>query len=365
MRRHCADRRALPDTHRLAMESRQNREAIISSHVESPIFVVGTPRSGTTLTARLLGNIDSMFMPGETHFLEDIYSRRTKLGPPQDAVVANRIGLRLATLYVRYNEHDDQRRVDGLLDGGLVQHVLADCTTYKAVFERFMTAQMTALGKSRWGNHVPRDLFMIATIMTWFPQARIVICARDPRDYLLSYRDNWRNWPGADAQRLRAIYHPLHTSLLWKASMRAALAAMKAWPEQTILNRYEDMVAGPSTQMAKICAFVGERPREGLLDTKFSNSSNPAAAAGGIFRRSVGRWREALPQVDVAIAQGVCRHEMRELDYDLDAVGAQSWPLVKTLVAAPLAAVRAWHSNARVRGPALPYLLRRISAMLQ
>ena len=357
-RRRCADRRA-------TLQSYQNREAIIPSHVERPIFVVGTPRSGTTLTARLLGNIDSMFMPGETHFFEDIYSRRTELGSPQDDAAAYRIRQRLATLYSRYNEYEDQRRLDGLLNSGLLQHALADCTTYKAVFERFMTAQMTALGRSRWGNHVPRDLFMIDAVLEWFPQAKIVICARDPRDYLLSYRDNWRNWPGADAQRLQAIYHPLHTSLLWKASMRAALTALKTWPDQTILSRYEDMVASPSAQMAKICKFVGERAHEGLLDTKFSNSSNPASAAGGIFRRSVGRWRETLPQVDVAIAQAVCQREMRELGYSLDPVGAQLWPLVRTVAAAPAAAIRAWHSNARVRGPALPYLLRRISAMLQ
>ncbi len=304
-------------------------------------------------------------MPGETHFFEDIYSRKTELGRPEDDVSAGRIQQRLATLYSRFNEHEDQRRVDGLFKCGLLQHELAACKSYKDVFERFMTAQMNARGKSRWGNHVPRDLFVIDTILEWFPDAKVVICARDPRDYLLSYRNNWRNWPGADARRLKAIYHPFHTSLLWKASMRAAFSALKTWPLQTFLSRYEDMVADPLLQMTKICEFLGEGAHEKLLETSFSNSSNPAIEAGGIFKQSVGQWRGALSQEDVAIVQAVCQREMHELGYHLDAVHAHYWPLVKILGAAPVAAIRAWSSNARVRGPGLPYLLRRLSAMLQ
>lgn len=42
----------------------------------APIFVFGIPRSGTTLTAMIIGRHSRLFMSGETHYIDDIYSRR-------------------------------------------------------------------------------------------------------------------------------------------------------------------------------------------------------------------------------------------------------------------------------------------------
>jgi len=39
----------------------------------SPIFVLGTPRAGTTLMARILDRHPRLFAPGETHFFEEIW----------------------------------------------------------------------------------------------------------------------------------------------------------------------------------------------------------------------------------------------------------------------------------------------------
>jgi len=54
----------------------------VAKNNTNPIFVVGTPRSGTILTAKILGRHSHIFMPGETHFFDDIYSRRIELGNP-------------------------------------------------------------------------------------------------------------------------------------------------------------------------------------------------------------------------------------------------------------------------------------------
>ncbi len=42
--------------------------------------MVGTPRSGTTLCASILGRHSTIYMGGENHFFEDIYARREQLG---------------------------------------------------------------------------------------------------------------------------------------------------------------------------------------------------------------------------------------------------------------------------------------------
>ena len=49
---------------------------------KSPIFIVGTLRSGTTLMANILGRHTELFIEGEFHFFDDIYSKRQVLGHP-------------------------------------------------------------------------------------------------------------------------------------------------------------------------------------------------------------------------------------------------------------------------------------------
>ena len=89
---------------------------INSNSRKSPIFIVGTPRSGTTLTSKILGRHTHIFMPGETHFFEDIYSRKTTDGTNFNKEDRNNIIERLLTLYSRFNEPGDQKRVDFLCE---------------------------------------------------------------------------------------------------------------------------------------------------------------------------------------------------------------------------------------------------------
>ncbi len=89
-----------------------------------PIFVVGTPRSGTTLTARILNRHSRIFMPGETHFFDDVYSRRREFGSIQTANARSEISNQLVTLYERYNEPADQQRIDLLFNDVAARNAL-------------------------------------------------------------------------------------------------------------------------------------------------------------------------------------------------------------------------------------------------
>ena len=55
-----------------------------------------------------------------------------------------------------------------------------------------MNIQMRSQGKSRWGNNVPKDIFNIDKILSFYPDAKILVCIRDPRDFLVSYKHFWQ-----------------------------------------------------------------------------------------------------------------------------------------------------------------------------
>lgn len=334
---------------------------------KTPIFIVGTPRSGTTMTARILGNHPHFFMPGETQFMHDIYARREQLGDPRDPAARERILERLSSLYRRYNSAFDQGRYDQVFaDPAAVEQLRAACIDYAQLFDTFMQLQARFRGKIRWGNNSPKDVFHVEEILELFPDARIIFCVRDIRDFLLSYKGKWRIATEGHKDRLRELYHPVLTSLLWKATMRRLPAVQARVPAKNfMISRYEDMVTSPREMIDRLCGVVDTTYDERMLQISSRNSSNEPgqAAAGGIFSSSIGLWKRDLSTEEIHIAQTIAGKEMAELGYPMEPVQPNPLKLAALRLGAPLAVLRAYRANRSQHGPMWQYFSRRLGAL--
>lgn len=328
-------------------------------NTDAPIFIVGAPRSGTTLTAQLLGNHSNIFMPGETHFLNDIYSRRRILGEPENLESLDAITARLSTLYSRLNELPDQERVDRLFSSGALPSALSGCRSYRDVFAAFMKTQMESEGKVRWGNQVPREVFEIKLLLEMFPNAKIIGCVRDVRDFLFSYREKWSRESDERASRLKKLYHPVITSMIWRKSNSALAQAARRYPENVLISRYEDLVNDPEGKLLKLCDFIGESFEPDMLETTFSNSSARKGEVG-IFKSGINRWSGQLAESDVFIAQTLCGKLMQHHQYRAAPVRPGVVSVTGIILSTPFKLFRALHANRAIRGPLLPYLWKRI-----
>jgi hypothetical protein len=330
-----------------------------------PIFVVGPPRSGTTLMAKILGRHSRIFMPGETHFFDDIVSRRRELGEVRDLDSIERVIARLRTLYGRYNEPPDQKRIDKILEEPHAVESLRACRSYEEILSCFMKLQMRPAGKVRWGNNVPKDLFHIKEILSFYPDARIVICVRDVRDFLLSYQNKWTVSSDENVERLRRLYHPVLTSLLWRASVKQIARLEVLGPrENFLLVRYENLVADPARAVQDICRFIGEDFEAAMLNVDEQNSSF-AVKQNGIYSSSVGRWRRALSNEEVYTAQRITKKYLGDLGYAIEQLEIDPVKLGHIWATLPVALFRAVRANRAIRGPLVPYLARRISALVR
>lgn len=330
-----------------------------------PIFVVGAPRSGTTLTAGMLGNHRDIFTCGETHFIEDIYNAHRELGDPVDPIARQRIIDKLRTLYGRYNESPDQERVERMFDDGDLPRMLDGCRTYPELFDTFMRCQAEAAGKCRWGHHVPRDVFEVKTLLRFFPDARVIGCVRDPRDFQLSYRDKWRRGEGWEADRLKKLYHPILTAMLWRGSMNALDRRVRQFGERIFVNQYEAMVSDPEAQARKICAFVGEPYDPAMLDVSSENSSSEnAQQEKRIFTSSIARWRGRLSHEEIILCQLMCGRLMSKFGYRLEPQPVNALAVAHYVLTLPGSTIRALTANRTKRGPLLPYLVKRIKSLI-
>lgn len=330
-----------------------------------PIFVVGAPRSGTTLTARILGRHSCVFMPGETHFFDDIYARRRELGELQNAESIQSVTARLKTLYERYNEKPDQERIEKLLEKQDVIEKLTSCRTYKELFSCFMEIQMQLEGKIRWGNNVPKDIFQIKEIATFYPDAKILICIRDVRDFLISYQNKWKVAAEDNAERLTNLYHPVVTSLLWQASVKQIDRVKDLIPRENLMMiRYESLVHNPEKLVREICRFIGEDFEEAMLNVDEENSSFQVEQKG-IYSSSVGRWRQRLTNEEAYIAQKITGSWLLEFGYTTADVKINPLKVGLMFATLPYGMWRAMHANRAIRGPLLPYVVKRLAALWQ
>lgn len=331
----------------------------------APIFVVGTPRSGTTLWARILGQHSRIFMPGETHFFDDIYSKRREFGELHNAEAMKQVIERLQTIYGRYNEPGDQERVNVVFAGSDTWKSIAEsCFGYCEVLSRFMEVQMIHDGKVRWGNNAPRDLFNIEDVVACYPNVKVIACVRDIRDFLISYKDKWKVTSSEHESRLKTLYHPVVTSLLWKASMRAVETMKRKVPQDNLaIVRYEDLVLEPAIVVRKVCEVIEEEFEEEMLEIDTNNSSSQTDATG-IFNTSIGRWRDKLSNEEVWLAQKIGGEELRKLGYKVEHLSPRAGDVVRVVASSPGALCRALKVNSGMRGPLLPYLIRRVRALL-
>ncbi|MGH2536156.1 MAG: sulfotransferase family protein [Candidatus Promineifilaceae bacterium] len=330
-----------------------------------PIFVVGAPRSGTTLIGRIIGRHPDVFHAGESHFFEDVWSRREQLGPIDTPAGFGRAYERLANLFGRYDFAERQRQVERCLSPErLAAGLQGTAAGYGGLYRAFLGLLAGETGKSRTCDDTPKHLYFLHAIFELLPDAQVIGCLRDPRDFMCSYKHYWRAANPAEAARLRRLYHPLLTAYNWRASAELLeYHAKNCCQDRLRLVQYEALVCDPRQQAKQLCGFLGLPFSAEFLNVTGHNSSF-AAAQSGIFTASVGRWRDCLEPAEVWLGQRVGRRAMARLGYPLAEARAQPLAVLAIALLTPVALLRALAANRGRRGPLMPYLWKRLNGSL-
>lgn len=328
---------------------------------QAPIFVVGPPRSGTTLTGKIIGQHPEVLTLGETHFFEDVWTRREQIGSLDKPSAWKEASQRVLTLYQRYNFPDAQRFVETAVSPDKLRTHMPQGGGYGDLYQTFTQLVAESAYKKRFCDDTPKHLFYLETIFDLFPNAKVVACVRDPRDYLTSYKNYWRR--STESERVKALYHPVVTSILWR-SIGSVLASLpqKYTPEQVCLIQYEKLVQSPEETVEKLCTFLNVAYAPEMLEVQTHNSSFYTQSVG-IFTGSIGRWQTELEPEELWWVQTIAGRQMRALGYETAVAYPQKTHLLRQLVSAPFALRQALNANSAKRGPLLGYLWRRLKVL--
>lgn len=256
--------------------------------INEPIFIVGTPRSGTSVLSALLNNHSQIFCGGELHYY-DYYDRLLEAGGD---------GISIFDLYKRFSQFDDQYRIDQLSQEDKRGLKL---DSRRSLLQSFMEVQMPNKSLKYWGNSTPRDLFNVPTILKDFPTAKIVVCSRRCDDFMASYKNRHKQTYSSNVERLRDVYHPLTTAILWFLSMRRTQLLLQRYPGNVRRLYYEDLVSSTDLSLRAICEWLRIDYEPKMIETNYSNSSYTHESRG-IYASSIGRGAQALNASEKSIA---------------------------------------------------------------
>jgi hypothetical protein len=280
-----------------------------------PVFVVGAPRTGTTLVRDILNRHPEVHLFDEVHFFERIWDERARWGDLSDPDARRAAIDRLLGIVQEFGS--DKEVTHALTADAFAERMQKEGGSYAGLLAALLKTGAELKGATIWGDSSPQDVLYLPKIFEWFPDARVIALVRDPRDFLSSYKNYHRR--GVASYRER--YNPLTNSILWRSSMTAVLEAGSApWGQAVLRMRYEDLVREPDAQVRRLCAHVGITYIPDMLDVPRSNSSfTPDAettAKRGITRGSIDRWKTSLTPTEIWIAERITGRCMDEFEYE-------------------------------------------------
>lgn len=256
--------------------------AVSERLLESAVFVVGYPKSGTTLLLGLLdGHPELAVVPGETRYFTDLL--------PAAAGSRERVLDELHRRFVPYLVNPTGQPPFWLLgrpwegEDGYLRFTRALFALARAHPARdplaLVAAAFTDGVPHAWIEKTPLHLDHVDEILATYPRARFVQVVRDPRSTAASIcRFREHGWSLDMREVVRGIDRALRSALE---------QPRRLGEERYLVVRYEELVRSPERELARIAAFAGVEWDESLLRPTLAGHEMRANSAW-LVRRTVG-----------------------------------------------------------------------------
>ena len=227
----------------------------MQDQINKPIFVVGSPRSGTSILTWCLGQHPNLFPVPESNWMGEFAI---------NVAIAHQIGAArgiysvLSAMDIR---DDELFTAFGRTINDLILHHRKDLernretsTQLKISDPRWLEAASTAAGpKGRWVDGTPEYSFYICGLHKLFPDALFIHILRDARAVVRSML----NFDRVAGTQLVANEQEAYD--YWLRTIRACIEAEQAYGPKVIYRiRYGDLIDSPESTMRSLLDFLDE-----------------------------------------------------------------------------------------------------------
>lgn len=298
------------------------------SSPKGPVFIVGAPRSGTTLLQYMLRSHPAISLPtGESHFFIPLYRNAAQYGDLSQLDNVKRVlqAMEAQSAEFLYTDlhglkFDVETLAQAFVDEG--RCTMRDIVT--GVFEKNAAAE----NKPRWGDKTPYYVQHIHKLLEWWPDAQIIHIIRDGRDVALSMF--------ARRHDFRA-YNTYHVAKQWEQYVETGRQQGRQIPASQYMElRYEDMIGDQKWALQTICAFLGEAYSDALLEYKKSGEAGKTPLLQKPIQKfNKDKWKHDMTPWQIKVFESAAAETLKKFGYPLT-TPRKRLPL-------PLRATFRWH----------------------
>lgn len=281
---------------------------------DEPFFIIGVPRSGTTLLRLMLNSHSRIHIPAESKFIVPVYKKYKKYenSVPRecwDEIIGFMEAIGAEDGFPFYGK-DVKKAV---MERGVIS--LADFIKlpFRVSSER--------ADKSRWGDKTPGYVSYIEILDHLFPGCQIIHMIRDGRDVAVSTIPlEWGPNTIFGAARC------------WKRLLvEGQLAGKKLGEKRYIEVKYENLVANPVAVLEEVVDFLGEKYDKKMLayhksveleKSTVNKSWHKLVKSAPVVSR-VGRYSQKLSAARISAFEFVAGKELQKNGYSVGVISNQ------------------------------------------
>jgi hypothetical protein len=279
----------------------------------APVFVLGSPRSGTTLLYNML-----LSAGGFAVYLAE--SNAFNLLAPHFGDLGRREARqRLLQVWLASKLF----RASGLDADQIENEVLERCRNIGDFLRIVMGGITRAQGMQRWAENSPEGILHLPLIKRLIPDALVIHIIRDGRDVAMSLSNvrYLRPFPWQDRISLTGA------GIYWEWIVEHGRRCGRQLGPDYIEVHFEDLVAAPRETLKTIGSFIDhELDHDRIQEVGYGSVSKPNTSFRGEPRENfnpVGRWKKGFSPKQLLRFESVLGKTLTELGYATATDGAQ------------------------------------------
>lgn len=267
----------------LGKPSSEDRTKSKTESAQRPIFVVGMPRTGTTVVERILSNHKDVKSIGESFQFSQLLKQQS------NAVNSTLVdALHLSESWNKVN--------------------------FQQLGEEYLSkVSYLSEGNSRFVDKLPHNILLAGVIAKALPDAKIVCLVRNPLDTIMG---NYRQLFEYDSGSFNYSLNLQVTAEYVFEFYKLVQAMQKTIPEQFMVVNYEELVVDPLTQSQRLFAHCDLEWDKGCI--AIENNQTPVGTASSVQVQEPIHNRLIKQYKHYSFCLPIIEQVAKQYDYDLD-----------------------------------------------
>ncbi len=281
-----------------------------------PFFIIGNPRSGTTLFRLMLNSHSRITVPPECGFLTWLYPKYGSKNFLEPTILESFIDDLLVTKKFE-TWRISKKSLIKHYDGKKISDYSEVAAQIYYVYSNLKGKKPQLVGDKN--NYYIKELDIIKRI---YPHCRFLFIARDGRDVAASYREvMFSNIQANYAPKLPvsidAIAHE------WVSNNQVIIEELKN-TNKHLLVRYEDLVADPKSILKNVCNHLDIPYEDGMLYYYLCNDEPDdflkwkKKTIGKIDIQSIERYKHGLTDIEINQFDTIAHEVLLEFNYQIE-----------------------------------------------